>query len=242
MLMYFHVLSVRLGLLAALCGGTAAPAAASKWPGDTAGLGSAISAQVIGQHCAGLLSASDIREVDAYLAKAASELASKHNAPTTTLDGLPIHELLMRRLAEIYAKKYADPTACDANTAEEAQDTLRKIRNVMRSGKPLFPDDNDPDRRPDVDEAITAKVTGEKCHGVLTLLELAEIELYLVRQWVWWARHALERDARSAIDGYKAAEQAIASGWSPKNCTEAAVGKAKRVARLVRRSQSATTP
>jgi len=64
--------------------------------------------------------------------------------------------------------------------------------------------------------AITAKVTGEQCRGVLTRLELAEIELYLVRQWVWWARHALERDAHSAIDGYKAAEQAIASGMEPK--------------------------
>ncbi|MBO0740660.1 MAG: hypothetical protein J2P51_04460 [Hyphomicrobiaceae bacterium] len=236
----FHSLLVRLGLVAALCGAAAAPAAAYKWPGDSPGLGSAISAKVIGQHCAGLLSASDIREVDAYLAKAASELATKPDSRRS--DGLPLHELFMRRLAEIYAKKYADPTACDADTAEEAQDTLRKVRSAMRSGRPLFPDDNDPSRKPDVDEAITAKVTGEKCHGVLTLLELAEIELYLVRQWVWWARHAVERDARSAIDGYKAAEQAIASGWSPRDCTEAAVGKAKRVAALVRRTQAANTP
>src|SRR5215468_2633786 len=135
------------------------------------------------------------------------------------------HELLMRRLAEIYAKKYADPTACDADTAAAAQETLRKVRNAMRSGKPLFPDVNDPDRKPDVDEAITVKVTGERCHGVLTLLELAQIELYLVRQWVWWAGHALERDARLAIDGYKAAERAIASSWSPEDCTESAVGR-----------------
>jgi len=241
-MLMFHSLSLRLGLMAALSGGTAAPAAAYKWPGDTAGLGSAISAKVIGQHCAGLLSASDIHEVDAYLAKAASELASKPNAPRTSPNGLPLHELLMRRLAESYAEKYADPTACDADTAEEAQDTLRKVRNALRSGKPLFPDDNDPDRRPDVDEAITAKVTGEKCHGVLALLELAEIELYLARQRVWWAWHALERDARSAIDGYKAAEQAIASGWRPMDCTEAAAGKAKRVAALVRSSQAANIP
>src|SRR5262249_28069094 len=62
------------------------------------------------------------------------------------------HELLMRRLAEIYAKKYADPTACDADTAAAAQETLRKVRNAMRSGKPLFLDANDPDRKPHVDE------------------------------------------------------------------------------------------
>lgn len=72
-------------------------------------------------------------------------------------------------------------------------------------------------------------MTGEKCHEVRTFLELAEIELYLARQRVWWPRHAIER-ARSAIDGTKAAEQAIASEWSPKDCTEAGAGKAKRVA------------
>jgi hypothetical protein len=242
MLMFRSSLSVRLGLMAALCGASAAPAAAYKWPGDTAGLASAMSAKVIGQHCAGLLSANEIREIDAYLAKAASELAIKPNVQRNSGDGLPLHELFMRHLAEIYAKKFADPTACDADAAEEAQDTSRKVRNAMRSGRALYPDDNDPERKPDVDEAITAKVTGEKCRGVLTLLELAEIELYLVKEWVWWARHALERDARSAIDAYKAAEQAIASGWSPKDCTEAAVGKAKRVAALVRRSQAADTP
>jgi len=43
-----------------------------------------------------------------------------------------------------------------------------------------------------------------------------------------------KRDARSAINSYRAAEQAIASGWSPKDCTEAAVGKAKGVATPVR--------
>jgi hypothetical protein len=138
-------------------------ASAERWPGDTAGLASAISAKVIGQHCAGLLSASDIRQIDAYLAKAASELAAKPGAQTTSPDGPPLHELMMRRQAEACAKKYADPTACDADTAEEAQDTLRKVRNAMQNGKPLFPDDNDPDGKPDVDEAIAAKVTDVKC-------------------------------------------------------------------------------
>ena len=233
----------RIGLIAALCGATVAPAAAYKWPGDTAGLASAISAKVIGQRCAGLLSASDIREIDAYLAKAARELlAKKPDAQTSSVDGVPSHEVLTRELAQRYQRKYGDPTACDADAAEEAQDTLRKVRQAMASGKPLFPDENDPDRKPDVGEAITAKVTGEKCRGVLTVLELAEIEVYVARQRVWWANHAVERDARTAIEGYKAAEQAIAGRWSPQDCTQAAVGKAKRVAALVRRSEAAGPP
>ena len=236
-------LLARIGLMGAFYGATLAPAAAYKWPGEAASLASAISAKVIGQHCAGLLSASDIREIDAYLAKAARELeAKKPAAQTSSVDGVPSHEVLMRDLAQWYAKKYADPTTCDADAAEEAQDTLRKVRKAMASGKPLYPDENDPDRKPDVGEAITAKVTGEKCRGVLTVLELAEIELYVVRHWVWWARHSVERDARTAIEGYKAAERAIAGGWSPKDCTEAAVGRAKRVAALVRRSEAANPP
>jgi hypothetical protein len=240
--MFNSSLPVRLGLLAAITGATATPTAAYKWPGDSAGLGSALSAKVIGQHCAGLLSASDIREIDAYLAKAVRELAASPEAQKSRVDGVPIHELLMRRLEGTYARKYADPTACDGDAAEEVQDTLRRVRKAMGSGKPLFGDDADPDRKPDIGEAITAKVTGEQCQGVLTLLELTEIELYLVRQRVWWAKYAAERDARVAIDGTKSAEQALARGWSSQDCTEAAAGKAKRVAALVRSSAASNTP
>ncbi len=139
----------------------------------------------------------------------------------------------MRRLTETYSKKYSDSRACDADAAEEAQDTLQKIRKAMASGRPLYPDENDPDRKPDMGEVITAKVTAEKCSGVLTVLELAQIELYIAKEWVWWAKNAIEADACSAIEGYKAAESAIANGWSPRNCTAAAIGKARKIAALV---------
>jgi hypothetical protein len=230
--------SACLGLFLVLCGSVAAPASAYKWPGENAGLGSAIAAKVIGQQCAGLLSASDIREVDAYLAKAARELATKPDAQKNSVNGTSFHEALIRDLTETYTKKYRDPKACDADAAEEAQDTLGKIRKAMATGKPLYPDENHPDRKPDVGEAIAAKVTGEKCQGVLTVLELAELELYVAKAWVWWARNAIEADARSAIEGYKSAENAIASGWSPKDCTAAAAGKAKKVAALVSRAEA----
>jgi hypothetical protein len=107
----------------------------------------------------------------------------------------------------------------------------------MATGKPLCPDENDPDRKPDVGEAITAKATGEKCRGVLTVLELAQLELYVAREWVWWARNAIEVGARSAIEGYQSAESAIASGWSQKDCTAAAIGKAREVAALVSKAE-----
>jgi hypothetical protein len=55
----------------------------------------------------------------------------------------------------------------------------------------------------------------------------------VAKQWVWWAKNAIEADARSAIEGYKSAESAIANGWSQKDCTAAAVGKARKIAALV---------
>jgi hypothetical protein len=239
--MFHRTSSAHVSLMLVLCGSFAAPASAYKWPGDNASLGSAIAAKVIGQRCAGVLSASDIGEIDAYLAKAASELAKKPDARKYSVDDTPFHETLMRRLTETYTTKYRDPRACDSDAAEEAQDTLQKVRKVMAAGKPLYPDENDPDRKPDVGEAITAKVTGEKCRGVLTILELAELELYVAKEWVWWAKNAIEADARSAIEGYKSAENAIASGWTPKDCTEAAVGKARRIAALVNKAEAGRT-
>jgi hypothetical protein len=234
--------SAHLGLVALLCGAVASPAVAYKWPGERASLGSAVAAKVIGQQCAGILSAPDIRVLEAYLAKAASELAKKPDAMKYSVNGVPFHETLMRRLTETYSQKYRDPLACDAETTEEAQDTLQKIRKEMATGKPLFPDENDPNRNPDVGEAITAKVTGEKCRGVLTVLELAELELYVAKTWVWWAKNAIEADARSAITRFKEAETAIASGWTPKDCTAAAVGKAKKIASLVSKAAANNIP
>jgi hypothetical protein len=73
---------------------------------------------------------------------------------------------------------------------------------------------------------------------VLTVLELAQLELYVAKEWVWWAKNAIEADARSAIEGYKSAENAIANGWSQQDCTAAAVGKAKKVAALVSKAEA----
>jgi hypothetical protein len=232
--------SARFGLALVLCGSVAAPTSAYKWPGDSAGLGSAIAAKVIGQQCVGLLSASDIRELDAFLAKSLSELAKKPDAMKYSVNGTPFHETLARRLTETYTNKYRDPMACDADAAEQAQDTIQKVRKAMATGKPLYPDENDPDRKPEVGEAITAKVTGEKCRGVLTVLELAELEVFVAKEWVWWAKNAIETDARSAIEGLKSAESAIANGWSPNDCTAAAVAKAKKIAALVSKAEAGT--
>jgi hypothetical protein len=94
----------------------------------------------------------------------------------------------------------------------------------------------DANRQPDVGEAITAKITGEKCRGALTALELAELELHLARSWVREARMLNDADARRTIELYKSAESTIAGGWSHKDCTLEAVEKARQVAARIRAS------
>jgi hypothetical protein len=230
----------RLGLMLVLCGSFAVPAMSYKWPGDGAGPGGAVAAKVIGLQCLAVLSASELGEFDAYLAKFADELAKKTEAQKDSTYRTPSLETLIKAWTETYTKKYSDPQACDADAAEEACDMLQRVRKAMATGKPLYPDANDPDRKPDVGEAITAKVTGEKCRGTLTALELAELELFVARTWVWWGRNATDADARSTIETYKSAESAIAGGWRAKDCTAAAIEKAKKVAALVRKAEGSS--
>src|SRR5258705_3638314 len=106
-----RIKGTRFGLILVLGGFVAAPASAYKWPGDNASLGSAIAAKVIGQQCVGVLSASDIGELDAYLAKAASELARKPAAKKSRVNGTPFHGSLMGRLTETSTTKYRDTQA-----------------------------------------------------------------------------------------------------------------------------------
>jgi hypothetical protein len=84
---------------------------------------------------------------------------------------------------------------------------LQRVRKAMATGVLLYPDQNDPSRRPDAGEANTAKVTDETCRNAFTALEVAELELYIARTWITFAKSAIEADARSTIEIYKAAER-----------------------------------
>jgi hypothetical protein len=118
------------------------PATAYKWPGDGASVGSALSAKIIGQQCQGLLSASEIVELDAFLAKAASEWIADASSPSISF------ERFVSGLSAEYVAKYRDPKACDAEAIEEPQDTLQRVRKAMATGKPVLPDKNDSNRQP----------------------------------------------------------------------------------------------
>jgi hypothetical protein len=212
---------------------------AYKWPGDDAGPGGAVAAKVIGLQCPDVLSASDIGELDAYLAKAASEWAKRAETQKKSGDRSPSLDTIIRGLTETYTKKYRDPKACDADATEAARDMLQRVRRAMAAGMPLYPDGADPDRKPDTGEAITAKVTGEKCLGALTALELAELELYVAKYWVWFAKNATDADARLNMQVLKSAENKIASGFrSAKDCTAEAVERAKDVAARAHKAEA----
>jgi hypothetical protein len=107
----------------------------------------------------------------------------------------------------------------------------------MASGMPLYAGDADPNRKPDYGEAMLAKVTGEKCRGTLTALELAELELYLAKSRVQFAKSATDGDALLTMERYKSLESDISSGFrGPKDCNAQATGNAKDIAAKVHKS------
>ena len=131
--MIHRTATARLISILAMSGLAAAPAAAYKWPGENAALGSAIAAKVIGKQCVGTLSASDMREIDAYLEKSADELARKPDARKYAVNGVPFHETVTQRLTETYTKKYSEPAdminAIGWAATDVADAILRKTPN-----------------------------------------------------------------------------------------------------------------
>jgi hypothetical protein len=120
------MLGLGLGLM--LCGPLVASAMAYKWPGDAASLGSAVAAKVIGFECKGVLTAAELGELDAYLTKAADELAQRQTQMGDDGYRSPAPAAIVQVLTEAYTTKYRDPRACDAGATEQARDTLDKVR------------------------------------------------------------------------------------------------------------------
>jgi hypothetical protein len=222
-----RAVSVCLGVILTLSQLSAPPAMAYKFPGEGPSPAGAIAAKAIGQQCPGILSPAEIEELDAYLAKDASETARIEAEKRKDPAYRPFpNEEFRKNLTEDYEKKYRDPRNCDADAAEEARDMLQRVRKAMASGMPLYPADS----KPDVGEATIAKVTAEKCPGAMTALELAELELYLAKYWVSFAKTATDADALATMQQFKKAGNDIASGWKSADCSAEAVAKAKSVA------------
>jgi hypothetical protein len=210
---------------------TSVPAAAYKWPGQEASLGGAISAEVIGQRCPGVLSASEVEELDAYIVKVTSELAKQEETNKKDSAHRPFsYEEFRKNLTEDYERKLSDPKNCKADATEEAQDMLQRVRKAMTSGQLLLSEDD----RPKYSAVIIAKLTGEKCEGALTALELAELELYRAKYLMRLANNATDEDARYTMQKFREGENQIASGWGSGDCNAEAISKAKGVVAQVR--------
>lgn len=227
--------SIRAALTALLCFPLALPAsAASSWPGDTPSIGGAIAAKVIGQQCEGVLAPAEIGELDAFLSRALHEFA--HRPGIDTAETKKFDDRFVPMLTEDYTIKYRDPAACDAAAADEARDMLRRVRVTMVSNRTIFPDPNDPNRVPDIGEAISAKVTAEKCVGTLSALQEAQVDLHIARIWVDLAESQTDADARAIIANYKFAQAATANGWHAADCTPTARDKAQTTSALIARA------
>jgi hypothetical protein len=218
--------SVALAMVAVF----AAPAAAYKWPGTEASVGAAVSASVIGRKCAGILGASELAEIEAYLAKAASEWdADPANAGSS-------FATFVSGLSATYEAKY--PAAC-GDATEEARDTLERVRKAMASGGRLLPVAGNPDGPPDMAQAIRAKIVAEKCDAALTAREWADLELYMAQSFVAFAKSATDADARQTFALYRSSERDIAGAWQAKDCAEASVKHAKAIVARARKALGA---
>ena len=220
----------------------AGPAMAYKWPGEGPSIGGAISSKAIGKYCAGVLSAAEIAEFDAFLAKAAADYARAEKEKADKKAGYaPVSlEAITAGLAGDYDKKYRDGTACDADAAEQAKDMLARVRKMMASGGSIYALPSDPNRWPTSVEAIDARIVGEKCQGTLSALEITELGLYLAKARVRFARNAVDGDTRVMLDHETSTEKAIAKDFQPvKDCGKEAVEEAKGIAARVSKIEAA---
>lgn len=223
-----QIIALPVLLLALVAAG---PAHAYKWPGTAPAPGGAIAAKVIGQNCPGVLTAYEMGELDAYLDKAARELDARAEP------GAPPFATFAAALTETYQ---AESRACATDVEEEARDMLQRVRRVMASSAPLYPAADDPHRTPDITEAMRAKLTGEKCSGAMAAVDLAELDLFMARAWVWWARNATDGDARRTMELYKASGRRMEAEWTDGQCSPTAIDEAKSILALVRKQTQAS--
>jgi hypothetical protein len=182
------------------------------------------------------MSASEISELDIFLAKAASELTQIEEAEKSEEGprGRPFAEVA-KVIAEKAGEKYRDPKNCDDLARRNAQWALQWVRERMASGKPLYP----PDREPGLGEVTKAKLIAERCpQGTLTELELAEIDLSLAKFWASVAKESTDEGVRFLKQHFKEAEGQMATGWDAKSCSTEAVSKAKDIIARVSKSET----
>lgn len=216
---------VCLGLGCCLLGSR--DALAGKWPGEGASFGGAIAAKVVGQRCPGVLSASDIAEIDAYIAKYSSESVALEELKSKQSGNKPFPlEQFRQSLIEKYKAMHREPRSCDANAAERAQDMVQRVRTAMAADGPLIRTNG----APHVGEATNARLTGVMCPGVLTGQELAQLEFYVGKYWMQFVKTASDEDTRKTMWHLKEAEATQMRGWDRAvGCTTGKVAQAKEV-------------
>jgi hypothetical protein len=221
----------------------AGPAMAYKWPGDGPSIGGAVAAKSIGRHCKGVLTGADMAEIETFLSKAAADYAAVEKERAASRHGYKPRSLdsILAALATSYDGKYGDGGACGGSAAEEARDMLARIRKMMAAGGSVFALPSDPDRIPDTAEVMQARIVGEKCEGVLSATQLAELNLYVAKAHVRFARKATDADGRTMLDHESSSEAAMARDFQPaRDCTLGAVAEARQTAARVSRIEAST--
>jgi hypothetical protein len=229
-----RIVSAVAGLLLAALPAVA-PAFAYKWPGERASPGGAVSARVIGEQCAGVLSSAEIAELDAFIDRAGGELTAKHaqeNGGDTPFQ----FEAFTSSLRDTYVADFKTPGRCNDGTAEEARDMLNRVRLAMASSDPLYPPESHPKWRPDISDAMAAKLIGQRCEGALTAREIAELQLYMADIWMRWVTTSSDADARTTMQLYDKVGADMEKDWNANSCRADAVARARKIATIAHQS------
>lgn len=232
MFRFCAIASLTLAVLAA-----SPPAFAYKWPGERASPGGAIAAKVIGEQCPGVLSPAEVYELDAFIDRAGRELTAKYaqeNGGETPFQ----FEAFRSSLTQTYVADYQNGGRCDGDAAEEARDMLNRIRVAMTSSDPLYPLESHPTWRPDISDAMSAKLIGERCDGALTSRQVAELQLYIAEDWMRWVKTSSEADARATMQLYRKVGSDMEKAWSANSCSADAIARAKRIAEIATARQN----
>lgn len=210
------------------------PAMAYKWPGEGPSPGGAISAKVIGEACADTLTKVELTEIDRYLERAGRELSEKYAAESGGADMFQYDDF-KTGLTATYRAKYQEPGACDHQANVEARDMLRRVRSAMVSSAPLYPPRSHPNWRPDIADAMAAKLTAERCTPAMTAVDVAELQLYIAKVWMRWVNSSSEEDARTTMRIYAKTEADLQTDKRAGECSEAAIEQAKLVVSVARK-------
>lgn len=217
------------GLAAVCCIGLASAALAGETAAKNARPMDAIEAISIAEMCAGTLSKTEVAELEGYIAKSVAVHAAGSDKDRA------FAEKFYPRMMEYNAALYGKSESCTETTRTKARTALDEVRTSP--GVALLSEGVDTRAPPGL--AVAAKVIGDKCAGVLTRDETAEIAAYIAKARDIYAASKNENERVFGEKLFTSLEEGYGETYAkPENCNEHARTFARNMLDQVRASPS----